>query len=100
MARLIQQGSGQRLRLPEYDDAHMDAVREAALSIYGDLRGPDRPSLEERMHRLADRIPLRVRQAAWTGFGAAMASVYWRYVTSRAQSQQEQWKAHVAALDA
>jgi hypothetical protein len=100
MARLIQQGSGQRLRLPESDDAHMDAVREAALSIYGDLRGPDGPSLEERVHWLADRIPPRVRQAAWTGFGAAVASVYWRYVTARAQSQHKQWKAQVAALDA
>ena len=100
LARLFQQGSGTRLRLPDSDAAQADAVRQAALSIYGDLRGPTGPSLERRVHKLVDRIPPRVRQAAGAVAGAGVAAVYWRFVTARAQSLQTEWQAEVSALDA
>ena len=100
LARLFQQGSGDRLLLPDSDAAQADAVREAALSIYGDLRGPDGPSLERRVHKLVDRISPRVRQAAGAVTGAGVAAVYWRFVKARAQAVRSEWHAEVSALDA
>jgi hypothetical protein len=100
LARLFQQGSGTRLRLPDSDAAQADAVREAALSIYGDLRGPSGPSLEHRVYKLVDRISPSVRQAAGAVAGAGVAAVYWRYVTARAQTLQAEWHAEVSARDA